>query len=34
MSNMLSKYADWIAVLAVLVMSPFALAAADRLLAL
>ena len=31
---MLSQYADWIAVLAALVMSPFAFAAADRLLAL
>ncbi len=31
---MLSKYADWIAILAVLVMSPFAFSAADRLLAL
>jgi hypothetical protein len=31
---MLSKYADWVAAFTVLIMSPFAFAAADRLLAL
>lgn len=31
---MLSKYADWIAIIAVIGLSPFAYATADRLLAL
>ncbi len=31
---MLSKYADWIAIITVITLSPFAFATADRLLAL
>jgi hypothetical protein len=31
---MIKKYADWIAVIAVLAMSPFVFATADQLLAL